>query len=55
MKALIEFLNSENGSSAINYCILSSVMTAAITKPLHEVGGHLSLLFLTVAKALAVH
>ena len=55
MTNLIEFLKSESGSSAINYCFISGTITVAIAEPLHQTGKQLSTLFLTIAKVLAVH
>jgi Flp pilus assembly pilin Flp len=55
MKTVIQFLNDENGSSVVEYGMLTGLITGAIVGPLTEIGQRLSAVFTTIAQALVVH
>lgn len=54
MQSLKLFLHDENGSGLIDYCILSCCVSAALIGPLRLIGQRLSLVFMTIANALAI-
>ena len=50
-----KFLSDETGNAIIDYCMLSTIVSAAMIGPLKLVGQRLSIVFLTIANALAIH
>ena len=55
MQALKRFIQDESGNAAVDYCLITGAISAALIGPLQDVGQRLAAVFTIIALALQVH